>query len=105
MPLLPILRTRLLAPKKRLLPFTHAPSGEERYRFVPAIPSAEFVPPPATVLIIPFASTFRMRPLPVSEKYTLPLSSTAIPFGALSAALVAGPPSPENPPTVLPLGL
>src|ERR1035441_2764037 len=43
------------------------------------------------------ASTSRIRLLPVSAMYRLPAGSTATPPGSLSAAPMAGPPSPQNP--------
>ena len=48
------------------------------------------------------AATTRTRLLSVSAMTRLPAPSTATPAGWSSSALVAGPPSPENPPVPLP---
>jgi hypothetical protein len=47
--------------------------------------------------IVMEAVTLPMRPLPPSVMYKFPAVSTAAPGGPPSAALVAGPPSPEKP--------
>lgn len=57
---------------------------------------------PATVLMFPEVSTFRMRWLKVSARKRFPEESNAIPSGCLNSASVAGPPSPENPDDALP---
>ena len=63
---------------------------------------------PATVVMIPAGLTMRTRLLPVSAMYTSPAASTARPAGSFAphwgrrAALVARPPSPENPNWPLP---
>jgi len=52
-------------------------------------------PLPATVEMMPVtASTLRIRALPLSAIYKLPLLSMATPFWKPNRALVAGPPSP-----------
>ena len=48
-------------------------------------------------MIIPAASTFRIRSLRASAMKRLPAPSTATPLGKSSRAAVAGPPSPPNP--------
>ncbi len=67
----------------------------------PPSPENAAVPFPAMVVMIP-PKTFRMRLLKVSARYRLPAASTATPPGSLRVALVAGPPSPENPTLPLP---
>src|SRR2546426_540185 len=56
-------------------------------------------PLPAIVVIVPDASTFRIRWFPVSQMSSAPDESTIIPSGHVSWPRVAGPPSPPNPPT------
>ena len=68
----------------------------------PPSPEKPAVPFPATVVITPAVSIFRMRELPESEMKILPWASTAIPEGALTCAALAGPLSPENPGVPLP---
>ena len=51
----------------------------------------------ATVVMMPLVATLRMRPLDESEIYKVPPASKATPRGVSSWALVAVPPSPENP--------
>jgi hypothetical protein len=73
-----------------------------RIALVAGPPSASAnVPPPATVVMIPLAETFRTRKLFVSAMNRLPAPSTATLHGH-SCALVAGPPSPEKPRVPLP---
>ena len=55
------------------------------------------VPLPATVVMMPLADTFRIRPLKESAIKRFPEASTATPTGLHSDAAVAGPPSPEKP--------
>ena len=66
-------------------------------------PPARGAPPPAraaltTVQMTPAGVTSRMALLKVSAMNRSPAPSTATPCGSFSCALVAGPPSPENPP-------
>ena len=51
-----------------------------------------------TVVMVPAGVTSRMALLKVSAMNRSPAPSTATPWGSFSWALVAGPPSPENPP-------
>jgi hypothetical protein len=56
---------------------------------------------PATVVIVPFDHTLRMRWLKASAMKMLPVvESTATPSGLCKVAEVAGPPSPLKPPDV-----
>src|SRR5579871_2203440 len=68
----------------------------------PPSPEKPAWPFPATVVMVPPGVTWRMRLLLRSAMYRLPLESTATPVGWLSDALVAAPPSPENPCVPLP---
>src|ERR1035441_2918214 len=68
----------------------------------PPSPAKDALPLPATVVIMPFALTLRMRLLSESAMNRFPLESTATPFGEYNAALVAAPPSPEKPMLALP---
>ncbi len=77
------------------------PGAREAFRAGPPSPEEARFPLPATVVMMP-PDTLRMRKLPESEMKRLPAESTASPVGLLSEALVAGPPSPENPPMPLP---
>ncbi|MFT3791950.1 MAG: hypothetical protein QM741_12945 [Rudaea sp.] len=43
----------------------------------------------------PFVSIRRMRPLPASAMYRLPLPSLTTPLAPFTSAAVAAPPSPE----------
>ncbi len=52
---------------------------------------------PATVVMMPLTSTFRIVLLPTQAIYMSPALSSAIPKGYASCALVAGPPSPAKP--------
>src|ERR1022692_977423 len=52
--------------------------------------------------MIALADTVRIRWLPVSAMNRLPKASTATPYGTLSCASVAGPPSPLNPAVPVP---
>src|ERR1039457_1120884 len=67
----------------------------------PPSPAKVAVPLPAIVVIVP-PETLRMRLLEESAMYRLPAESIATPSGTFSAALVADPPSPENPAVPLP---
>ena len=62
----------------------------------PPSPENPATPVPATVVMVPFR-TMRMQLLLESAIYTAPDDATATPCGKFSVALVAGPPSPENP--------
>ncbi len=62
----------------------------------PPSPEDPCTPVPATVVMIPAALIRRTRWLSRSVKYVLPAPSESSPCGELKAALVAGPPSPEN---------
>jgi hypothetical protein len=62
----------------------------------PPSPEKEREPLPATVVMMPLTDTLRTLELPPSAIYKLPALSNAMPKGVLSAALVAGPPSPEK---------
>jgi hypothetical protein len=68
----------------------------------PPSPEKPNVPVPATVVIIPFGETRRIRWLLVSASTMLPSGSSATPCTRFSCALVAGPPSPENPEEAVP---
>jgi len=57
----------------------------------PPSPEKPRVPLPATVVMIPFGATLRMRALSAMNR--LPCASTAMPVGTI-VALVAGMPSP-----------
>jgi len=54
-------------------------------------------PIPATVVMIPLVSTFRITSLPWSEMYRFPCASNASATGNESCAATAGPPSPVQP--------
>src|SRR5437667_213783 len=63
----------------------------------PPSPAKAELPLPATVVMIPVAaSTLRIRWLPESAMYRLPLASSATPDGTQTLALVAAPPSPAK---------
>src|SRR5271154_916524 len=79
---------------------TATPNGAINIAFVADPPSPEYpeVPPvPATVEMMPWGVTFRTTALLESAMYRLPEESTARPAGWFTCALVAAPPSPENP--------
>src|SRR5262249_57417908 len=59
-------------------------------------------PPPATVVMILLEEILRMRALPVSALKRFPALSTATALGPVNCALMAGPPSPEDPGEPLP---
>jgi hypothetical protein len=61
----------------------------------PPSPLTPGVPGPATVWMTPSVVTSRMQLLAESAMKTLPLLSTATPWGAFNSAAVAAPPSPE----------
>jgi hypothetical protein len=83
---------------------TTTPWGLFSSALVATPPSSENpgIPVPATVVMMPVASTRRMRLLVVSAMKTLPSASAATPKGLYSWALVATPPSPENPGVPIP---
>ena len=97
-----ILRIRLLLESEIYIEFVasiQTPCGKFKFAAVAAPPSPLKVvdPVPAMVVIIPVdIVTLRIRWLPRSAMYTLPLVSTVIPYGMENAALVAGPLSPEK---------
>ncbi len=66
----------------------------------PPSPEKPVDPLPATVVMIPFRPTLRMRPQ--AAKKMFPAGSTAIACAKHNEALVAGPPSPEKPGMPLP---
>ena len=100
-------RTRCPSAMKRFpAPSTVTPPGESKLAAVAGPPSppnpwvwvrARARPFPATVLMMPAASTFRMRWLSWSAMKRFPALSTATPPGAAKLASVAGPPSPLKP--------
>ena len=63
----------------------------------PPSPLKPAVPVPATVVIVPSASTLRTRWLLASAMYRLPLLSNTMSWGLSICAIVAGPPSPLKP--------
>ncbi len=67
-----------------------------------ANPPSPPLPPPATVVMMPLAATRRTRLLPVSAMIRFPALSNVRRCGWLNSALVAGPPSPEDPAVPLP---
>src|ERR1700676_2354779 len=67
----------------------------------PLSPENPLAPVPATVVIVP-PLTLRMRLLARSAIYRLPAMSTETLSGEFNSALVAGPLSPEYPPTPFP---
>ncbi len=80
-------------------------SGPANAAFVAGPPSPNQQQPcplPAIVVINPSTPTFRMRKLEASMRYRFPAASTATLVGSFNCAVVAGPPSPENPPLPLP---
>src|SRR5437773_5198003 len=89
----------------RLPPASPAtPLGAARLALVarPPSPPKLYVPFPATVVMMPEATTSRMRWLFVSAMYRLPAASTATPVGPARLAFVAGPPSPPKPEVPVP---
>ena len=80
-------------------PSTATPLGRlnRAWTAEPPSPPNPVRPVPATVLIVPDASTLRIRLLSISAMKRLPALSTATPKGKSSCASVAGPPSPPNP--------
>src|SRR5579871_1826667 len=80
------------------------PHGSPNCALVAGPPSPEYPdwPFPATVLMTPLGETFRTRLFMESAMYKLPDASTATLCGENNCALVAGPPSPEKPPMVVP---
>src|SRR5262249_46056800 len=61
----------------------------------PPSPLVPATPVPATVTMVPFTPTARIRWSPVSATYTDPSDAPATPVGAESLAATAGPPSPH----------
>src|ERR1017187_3576935 len=68
----------------------------------PPSPRSQHRSVPAAVLMMPSGLTFRNRLFKYSEINKLPAESIAKATGPPSRALVAGPPSPENPDVPLP---
>ena len=72
----------------------------------PPIASLKVVDEPTHTLVAPVGNGTqvieRIRLLPISAIYTLPLLSTATPSGTGISAEVGGPPSPPYPPIPLP---
>src|SRR5438132_666514 len=79
---------------------TATPDGAPSLALVAGPPSPEksaYTPLPATVEMIPPGVTLRIRLVSLSAMNRFPAASTETPDGVASQALVAGPPSPENP--------
>src|SRR6185369_15582372 len=68
----------------------------------PPSPNGPLPTRPAKVVIVPCADTRLTVPVAKSAMYILPLRSASTADGTERAALVAGPPSPENPLVPLP---
>src|SRR5215471_14196278 len=90
------------------------PVGQPNLALIAGPPSPEkpYSPVPATVTIAPEGDTLRIRLFALSATNRLPAVSKASPPGLVaptrskdSVALLAGPPSPENPVRELPATL
>ena len=73
------------------LPSTATPKGLPNCAVAPGPSALPAVPLPASVLTIPVAVILRMRWLPRSATYKVPLPSTATPKGPLNCAVAPVP--------------